>query len=197
MGLTPVAKGGLAAIVTSLEMTSRPVPRPMPASPFRLIRWKTPEISKYRALFQRVGAPWLWYSRLAITDAQLSAIIHDPHVEIFAAVDAAGIEVGMLELDFRQPHSCKLSYFALIPELTGKGHGRWLMAHALAMGWRKGIERLWVHTCTLDHPSALNFYLRSGFRAFQREIEIFSDPRVSGLLPREAAPHVPLLDAES
>jgi hypothetical protein len=49
-----------------------------------------------------------------------------------------------------------------------------------------------LHTCTLDHPRAVPFYLRSGFRPFKREIEIFDDPRALGKLPRDAAPDVPL-----
>src|SRR3546814_7755973 len=61
----------------------------------------------------------------------------------------------MLELDFRHPGQCELSYVGLVPDLAGQGHGRWLMAHALALAWRKGVARVWVHTCTLDHPAAL------------------------------------------
>ena len=56
-----------------------------------------------------------------------------------------------------------------------------------------GVERVWVHTCTLDGPSALGFYIRSGFTPFARAVEIFPDPRVLGLLPRETAPQIPLL----
>jgi hypothetical protein len=79
----------------------------------------------------------------------------------------AGIELGMLELDFRVRGQLRISYFGLVPELTGKGNGGWLMAQALALAWRKGVERVWVHTCTLDHPSALGFYRHHGFVRLQ------------------------------
>ena len=69
----------------------------------------------------------------------------------------------MLELDFRVEGTCELSYFGLVPELTGKGNGGWLMARALGLAWRKSVARVWVHTCTLDHPAALGFYRRHGF----------------------------------
>ena len=79
-------------------------------------------------------------------------------------------------------------------ELAGKGYGRWLMAMALQTGWAEpGIERMWVHTCTLDGPGALNFYVKSGFTPYQRQVETFPDPRLSGLIPREAAPQIPLI----
>ena len=194
MGLTPVPPGQVAAVVTSLEMTERPRPRPLPSSPLRLVRWTSPALDKYRALFRRVGEPWLWFSRLVIADDALAAIVHDPAVEIFAVADAAGIEVGLLELDFRAAGEAEIAFFGLVPELAGKGHGCWLMAQTLALAWRKDVRRVWVHTCTLDHPSALGFYRAQGFTAFARQLETFPDPRISGYLPREAAPHVPLIE---
>ena len=193
MGLIPVANAQIATVVTSLEMRARPRPRPLPDSPLRLVRWKAPALDKYRALFRRVGEPWLWFSRLVMPDAEVRAIIDDPRVQIFAVADRAGIEIGMLELDFRQDGQCELAYFGLVPELAGRGHGRWLMAQALAFAWTKDVDRVWVHTCTLDHPSALNFYRAQGFTAFARAVETFSDPRLTGHLPRGAAPHVPVL----
>lgn len=193
MGLTPVAPDQLATIVTTLEMRERPRPRPMPDAPLRLVRWPAPEPDKYRTLFRRVGARWLWFSRLVMSDAELLAIVRDPAVAVYAAVDRAGIEVGMLELDGRVPGVCEISYFALAPELAGRGLGRWLMAEALARAWRPGVERVWLHTCTLDHPSALGFYRAQGFTPVNRTIETFTDPRALGLLPDDCAPQIPLL----
>lgn len=193
MALIPVANDVLATIVTTLEMRRRPPLRPMPGSRFRLVRWERPAIDRYRTLFARVGAPWLWFSRLVMADAALSAILGDPLIKVHAVIDPAGIEVGMVELDFRQPAACEISYFGLVPELAGQGHGRWLMAETLARAWNKGVERVWLHTCTLDHPGALGFYRAQGFVAVKRTIETFPDPRTSGVLPRDAAPQIPLL----
>jgi GNAT superfamily N-acetyltransferase len=193
MGLTPVARGEVAAIVTALEMLERPRLAPLPPSPLRLVRWEQPAPAKYRALFRRVGTPWLWFSRLILDDATLQAIIHDQSLAIWAVADRSGLEVGILELDFRVAGECELSFFGLIPELAGKGHGRWLMAQALALAWRNDVARVWVHTCTLDHPSALAFYRHQGFVAFDRKIETFADPRLLGILPADAAPQIPLL----
>ncbi len=193
MGLIPVANDQLATVVTSLEVRTRPPLRPMPPSPFRLVHWKAPASEKYRALFRRVGGPWLWFSRLVMEEAALRRILDDARVEVYAATDPAGIEIGMLELDFRTEATCELSYLGLVPELTGKGNGNWLMAQALNLAWRKGVERVWVHTCTLDHPAALGFYRRHGFIPYKRTIETFADPRAAGILPPDAAPHIPLL----
>ena len=193
MGLTPVADDQIATIVTHLEMRERPRPAPIPAAPLRLVPWKAPAPDSYRALFRRVGEPWLWFSRLVMDDAALCAIIHDPAVEIYAVTDPRGVEIGLLELDFRSMPDCELAFFGLVPQHVGKGFGKWLMAQAKALAWRKDVTRFWVHSCTLDSPAALAFYRKSGFLAYRREVETFADPRLAGLLPVEAAPHVPLL----
>ena len=193
MGLTSVPDDQLATVVTTLEMNERPRPRPVPASRLRLQRWPEPEPTRYRALFKRVGEHWLWFSRLVMDDASLLAIIHDRKVELYAAVDPAGVEIGMLELDFRHADAAELSYLGLVPELTGHGHGGWLMMQALGLLWRPGVKRVSVNTCTLDHPAALGFYRRHGFRAVRRTVETFIDPRAAGVLPPDAAPQIPML----
>ena len=99
----------------------------------------------------------------------------------------------MLELDFRQAGECELAFIGLIPELSGKGHGRWLLAEALARAWREGVRRVHVHTCSLDHPAALSAYRRAGFTPYKRAVERFPDPRLLGILPRDCAPQIPLL----
>lgn len=194
MPLTIVPPGMIATVVTSLEMRERPRPRMLPSSPFRLVRWKEPSPDRYRALFRRVGAPWMWFSRLVMTDDELTVLIHDAAVEIYAVEDRRGIEIGLLELDFRAPGEAEIAFLGFVPELAGKGHGDWLMTQTLTMGWRKDVARMWVHTCTLDHPAALGCYRRHGFVPFERAIETFADPRLAGVLPRETAPHVPLFE---
>jgi GNAT superfamily N-acetyltransferase len=196
MSLTPVPPGHLGAVVTYLEMTDRylemtdrPLPRPLPASPLRIEAWRKVDPAKYRTLFRRVGAPWLWYSRLVMDDAALAAKLG----EVYAVVDRAGVEVGLVELDFRTSGECLIAFLGLVPELAGKGHGRWLFAQVMALAWRKGVGRLRVHTCTLDHPAALKAYLNAGFRAYARAFESFPDPRLAGLLPAGSAPQVPLV----
>ncbi|MEA3039499.1 MAG: hypothetical protein QOE79_2012 [Sphingomonadales bacterium] len=189
MSLIPIPPGHLGAVVTYLEMTERPKPRPLPDSPLRLERWKEPDPAKYRLLFRRVGGPWLWFSRLTFDDARLCAEMGEVH----AVLDRQGIEVGLLELDFRAPDECLIKFLGLVPELAGRGHGAWLFAQTLALAWRPGVARLRVNTCSLDHPAALKAYLKAGFTAYARAFESFPDPRLAGLLPADTAPQVPLI----
>lgn len=174
---------------------------PLPSSLPVLRRLRGASLSEYRRLFADVGAPWLWFSRLAMDDDTLRSILEDEAVHALA-VDAPDAEghagtmrpMGLLELDFRTPGECELAFLGVQAQHVGRGLGRWLMSLALQKAWdMPGVTRVHVHTCTLDHPSALRFYLRAGFTAVGRAIEVAPDPRVLGLLPMDAAPDVPLI----
>jgi GNAT superfamily N-acetyltransferase len=195
MSYEAVADGELAAVVTYLEMRERPAIEP-PRSTLDLKRITNPAPGRYRELFRLVGSPWLWFSRLVMDDAKLGAIIQHPNVELFAVQDGNSRDVGMLELDFRQSGECELAFVGLIPELSGLGHGRWLLEEAVRRGWRDGVKRVHVHTCSLDHPAALAAYRRAGFIPYKRAIERFPDPRLLGILSADCAPQVPLLGTD-
>lgn len=194
-GYSPVPPGMLATVVTCLEMWQRPKPKPVRPleRPLTLERIEKPDLADYRGLFRAVGEDWLWFSRLAMPDEQLRAILDDPRVEVYV-LTAGKRRLGLLELDFRQEGECELAFFGLVAEAIGQGAGRFLMDQAVAKAWARPIERFWVHTCTFDHPGALGFYRRSGFVPFAFEVEVCPDPRLSGQMPRHAAPHVPLAD---
>lgn len=194
-----VPAGHIATIVTCLEMMAAPAPGVPMRSALKLERWTAPiDLARYRALFRAIGQPWLWRGRLVLDDAALAATLSAPALEVHVACRRDGTPQGLLELDFSTDGACELAYVGLVPELTGRGHGSWLMGHALKRAWagqagRPSISRVWVHTCDLDHPGALAFYQRHGFEPYARLVEIYADPRSSGLYPAETAPGVPLL----
>jgi len=179
-GLHDVPPDRIAAVVTSLEMKSRPAARPELSGPWRLQRMTRPEPDTYRSLYGKIGDEWIWFSRLMMSDDELTAIIHDPKVEVYGLA-VSGVLEGLLELDFRTDGEAELAFFGVTPSLVGGGAARWLMNRALELVWQRPIARLWVHTCTLDHPNALAFYMRSGFVPFRRQIEIAPDPRLQGM----------------
>ena len=196
MSYEAIRNGDLAAVVTFLEMRERPA-LDVPPSSLSLRRIERPGLKEYRKLFRLVGAPWLWFSRLIMDDDQLRSIIHDPGIELFAVTGESGPQVGMLELDYREGSQCELSFVGLVPELSGQGHGRWFLAEAVRLAWRDGIERVHVHTCTLDHPAALSAYIRAGFTPYKRAIERFPDPRLLGILAPDCAPQSPVLGTDA
>ncbi|MBS0524477.1 MAG: GNAT family N-acetyltransferase [Proteobacteria bacterium] len=179
-GLHDVPADRIAAVVTSLEMKSRPALRPEMPGPWHLRRLNRPEPEAYRALYSKIGDEWIWFSRLLMSDAELTAILWHPRIEIYG-LDVAGKLEGLLELDYRIEGEAELAFFGVTAPLIGSGAARWLMNRALEQVWQRPISRFWVHTCTLDHPNALAFYMRSGFVPFRRQIEIAPDPRLQGV----------------
>lgn len=186
--------GWIAEVVTYLEMFAPPPPRPEPAAGGMTIQRIQPDAAGFRQRFRRVGEPWLWASRLRHDDTALAAILTAPAVEIYDLMIGPDT-IGLLELDFRQEGACELAFFGVVPEAIGIGAGRYLMNRAIERAWSRTprISRLWVHTCTNDHPEALAFYVRSGFAPYARGIECYPDPRIDGLLPREVAPQIPII----
>ena len=187
--LHPLAPGEIGAVVTYLEMSNAPEQVAV-QSPLSLEPWTEIDDAAYRQLFRKVGGRWLWFSRLAMDDRTLLSQLG----EVYLVRDPAGDAVGMVELDLPEAGECLIRFLGLVPELAGRGHGRWLLAQTLALAWRQGVNRVTVHTCSLDHPAALPAYLRAGFRAYRRALESFPDPRLNGHLPIDAAPQIPIID---
>ena len=187
--LHPLAPGEIGAVVTYLEMSDAPE-RLAVQSPLSLEPWTEIDAAAYRQLFRKGGGRWLWFSRLAMDDRTLLSQLG----EVYLVRDPAGDAVGMVELDLPEAGECLIRFLGLVPELAGRGHGRWLLAQTLALAWRQGVNRVTVHTCSLDHPAALPAYLRAGFRAYRRALESFPDPRLNGHLPIDAAPQIPIID---
>ncbi|UPJ50713.1 GNAT family N-acetyltransferase [Bradyrhizobium sp. 200] len=192
-GYSDVPTGKIATVVTHLEMTARPVPRPDPAGSWSLRRVDVSKLDWFRDLYRRVGEEWLWISRIRMLDTELAAIIQSPLMEIYALAHE-GCDEGLLELDFRERGQCELVSFGVTEKLVGTGAGRWLMNRALELAWSRPVTRVWLHTCTFDHFAALAFYQRSGFRPFRRQVEVVNDPRLDGTVPRSVARHVPIIE---
>jgi GNAT superfamily N-acetyltransferase len=195
-GYTDLPPGKIAAIVTYLEMRERPALSPYQKPDGWSLHRIDRDHRRYRALFKTIGEPWLWFSRAVMADDELAAILDDPGIEAYALHDGA-TDVGLLELDFRSEREVELAFLGLVPGFIGQGAGRFLMNEAVERAFVRPIDRFFVHTCTLDSPGALTFYMRSGFTPYRRAIEVADDPRLLGFLPRDAAPHIPVLTAQA
>jgi len=193
-GFHAVPPGMVAAVVTHLEMCHPQPMRPVPqVAGAALRRVEAPDIAWYRDIFKRVGGDdWLWFSRLALDDAALARVLSDPGSRI-SALSLDGRDEGFFELQFSEDGTCELAFLGVTRAALGIGAGRMMMAAALAEAWAGSITRLTVHTCTFDHPAALDFYRRCGFHVTAREVEVAPDPRLSGVLGPDAAPHIPIL----
>lgn len=183
--------GMLRQTVTYLEMTERPARLREAARDVRLEPPARLSPGEYRALQRAVGERWLWWEHLVLSDDELAAIVEDPRIEV-RLLRGQGAVLGFSEIDRRNPDDVEITFLGLVPEAIGRGLGRLLLDATLAAAWAGPARRVWLHTCNHDHPQALAFYQAAGFRIVRVETMEIPDPRLRGLLPLSAAPHVPL-----
>jgi GNAT superfamily N-acetyltransferase len=192
-GYYQLPPGQMANAVTWLELKdlSRP-PEPQPQG-LSLRRLLAADAALHRQIYREIGEPWLWSGLLQKSEAEIADYLGDGAILSFAAF-SAGKPVGLLDLEAAPGEGVEIVYFGLIPAFTGRGTGGWLMGEAIRIAREAGHQRLWLHTCNFDHPKAVAFYQRQGFRIYAQGFEIMDDPRRSGLMRKDAAPHVPRLE---
>jgi GNAT superfamily N-acetyltransferase len=140
-----------------------------PREGLTVVRAERPTLAYYRFLYDEVGSQWTWPSLNKLTDAALTAIIHDPKVEIHVFfVD--GVPAGYVKLDRRVHGEIEIVEFGLMREFIGQGLGKYFLAWAIDKAWSYAPRRLWLHTDTEDHPAALPNYLKAGFAIYKEEL---------------------------
>jgi len=130
-------------------------------------------VSFYRYLYGEVGREYHWVERRRWTDERLAAHLADPAIRIWL-LQVDGCPAGYFELYRDAEDGVEIAYFGLIPEFVGQGHGKLLLTAAVSTAWE--LEpmpaRVWLHTCTLDHPQALPNYIARGFVPYKTETEL-------------------------
>ena len=124
--------------------------------------------SFWRYLYTEVGRTYRWVDRLAWTDEEIRGYLNDPAVSLWL-LTVANAPAGYFELRCDSKESIEIAYFGLLGEFTGRGLGGHLLTSAVEAAWDLGATRVWLHTSTLDHPSALPNYQSRGFTPFRTE----------------------------
>jgi GNAT superfamily N-acetyltransferase len=122
----------------------------------------------YRDLYVEVGRDYHWKDRLAWTEAQFRAWLAGPSTVWLLSV--RGAPAGFFELRRHADGSVEIAYLGLLPGFVGQGLGKFLLTRAVEEAWALQPARVWLHTCTLDHPTALPNYLKRGFRKVGEEV---------------------------
>lgn len=129
---------------------------------------RTPQWQFNRAMYLWVGAAWNWHEKVPWTEPEWRAYAEDPNLRTFGAyVD--GAPAGYYELKRDGQGGIQIAYFGLTPAFYGRGLGGALLTHALKEAWAEAPPRVWVHTCSMDHPAALANYQARGMRVYRVE----------------------------
>lgn len=160
------------AIVTTfyLEMRAPAQLRPARGRDALAVReCEIPQFELNRFLYRFVGAAWEWTDKLGWSDAQWRAWAEDPALRTWVAYHR-GSPAGYFELHKQPGDAVEIAYFGLAPAFIGCGFGGELLTRCIGCAWAWGASRVWVHTCSLDHPAALANYRARGMRLYHREI---------------------------
>lgn len=160
-----------AVTITYLEM-HRPEdlrPKRCDDPAVRILECTVPQWQFNRFLYYTVGEAWEWQDKRTWSEDQWRAHTESPHLRTFAAyVD--GSPAGYYELHSSGPPAeVEILYFGLLPAFLGRGLGGVMLTNALEEAWKMSPSRVWVHTCTRDHPAALQNYLARGLTIYKTE----------------------------
>jgi prephenate dehydrogenase len=166
---TDVLERTMPAIRTYLEHAGRPAAEtPWPEPGWRFTKVDACPASFYRYLYREVGRPWHWIDRLPWPDELIRSHTGKAGVEIWL-LSYETVPAGFAELERSADGVVEIVYFGLLPDFIGRGVGRAFLDAVVARAWDGGAGRVWLHTCTLDHPRALSHYLSAGFRVVREE----------------------------
>jgi ribosomal protein S18 acetylase RimI-like enzyme len=136
---------------------------------------KKPKIDICKFFYKEVGRDFFWRDRLKWRDQDWLDYINNDFFKLYI-LKYNNKFAGYYELLYDPKNSSmEIPYFGIFKEFYGKGIGGYLLTHAILSSFEQKINKVWVHTCTLDHPNALKNYLARGMRIFKTE-KIFFNP---------------------
>jgi len=138
-----------------------------PAVELKQAQTACPELNRF--LYTAVGGNWDWVDRLGWTYEQWFDYLNRAELETWLLY-VSGTPAGYFELEIQSESNVEIAYFGLLPQFIGQGLGSYLLTSAVARAWQIGASRVWVHTCSLDHPHALKNYQARGFKIFKEEV---------------------------
>lgn len=153
-----------------LEMTAQSdlIAKRSARSDLILARIDPPIAELNRFFYTAIGGDWHWFDRLPWTARQWREYVNRPGLETWM-LSAAGVPAGYCEMEAQAGGDTEIVYFGVLPRFIGQGLGGHLLTAAVERAWELGSRRVWLHTCTLDHPTALAHYRARGFRIYREE----------------------------
>ena len=141
--------------------------KPISSDRFSLKEANKDNFDLNKFFYKQIGKRHQWVDRLIWQDKDWLKYISNENLRTYIFKRENDL-VGYFELIFNN-NDCEIAYFGILEEFIGKGYGGFLLSEALKIGFKKA-NRIWVHTCSLDHPNAIENYKSRGMKIFKTEI---------------------------
>ena len=130
----------------------------------------TADFQLNKFLYKQIGEKFNWTGRLLWSDQDWIKYINKSNLFTYILKVSDNI-AGFFELIYHEDKSeIEIVHLGLLAEYTGKKLGGYLLSEAIKISWKFKINRIWVHTCSLDHRNALNNYLSRGMKIFDTKV---------------------------
>jgi len=129
-----------------------------------------PDFKLNKFFYKQIGKEYRWIDRLIWDDNKWINYVENPKVKTYTLRENVNL-IGYFEtiIDFEKKN-CEIAYFGILSEYFGKKYGGYLLSEAISKSLVNGIDKVWVHTCSLDHKNALKNYQSRGMKIFKSEM---------------------------
>ena len=125
------------------------------------------QINKF--FYKQIGSDHRWIDRLVWDDQKWVSYVSNPNVKTYVLKENDDL-VGYFEQIINQEkNDCEIAYFGILKEFYGKKYGAHLLSLAITKCFEQKTNKIWLHTCSLDHENALKNYLARGMKIFKSE----------------------------
>ena len=134
-----------------------------------LILVDPPDFQLNKFFYKQIGKDYRWFDRLIWDDNKWINYVNNSKVKTYVLKDKENL-IGYFEMIFDDiTKSCEIAYFGILKEYIGKKYGSYLLSEVINTSFINGNNRVWLHTCSLDHKNALGNYLARGMKIFKSE----------------------------
>ena len=142
--------------------------KPLENLKIELINPENFELNKF--FYKQIGKNYQWVDRLVWSNFTWHKYTSNKNLRTYILKENEDL-AGYFELIHnKESNDCEIAYFGILEEFSSQGFGGYLLSEAIKIGLKLEVQRVWVHTCSLDHPNAILNYKSRGMQVFKSEV---------------------------
>ena len=128
-----------------------------------------PDFQINKFFYKQIGSDHRWIDRLAWDDNKWISYVSNPIVKTYVLKENDNLVGYFEQITNTEKNDCEIAYFGILKDFYGKKYGAHLLSLAIKKCFEQKLNKIWLHTCSLDHKNALKNYLARGMKIFRSE----------------------------